>query len=262
MERICNGVRIAYDLTGQGTPVTMIHGLTAAGRVWREQVDRLAAKHQVLTYDLRGHGASAKPEDGSFSFESHVADLKELLDGVGIEKTALVAWSMGVSIAIAFAAAYPERVSKLVLIGGTPMLVAAPDFPYAMPPQQQAGVIEAARGDYNGLMKTMAHLMFPEPHDAQLDDWLRGMAHQAGAEVYIAIMQQAAPYDLRPTIAQVTVPALVLHGEMDALCPVPAGQYIAEHIAGAVFKVVPGAGHAPFLTRGDAVNPIIEQFLA
>ncbi|MDF2627815.1 MAG: alpha/beta hydrolase fold protein [Symbiobacteriaceae bacterium] len=262
MQTVCNGVRINYRLTGEGAPVTFIHGLTASHRVWRDQEAMLAATHKVLAYDLRGHGESEKPADNSFSFASHVQDLLELLDSQSIQQTALVGWSMGVSVAIAFAAAHPERVSRLVLIDGTPMLVAKPDFPYAMPPEQQAMLIGAAQQDFNGLMKTFGQMMMPEPHDPELDDWLRGMAHMTGPAVYVAIMQQAAPLDLRPEIGQVTAPTLVIHGDQDMICPLPAGQYIAEHIPGAAFRVIEGTGHAPFLTRAADVNAIISQFLA
>lgn len=261
MQMECNGVRITYDLAGAGSPVTLIHGLTGSSKVWRGQAGLLAQTHQVLTYDLRGHGESEKPADGSFSFESHTADLLALLNGLGIERTALVGWSMGVSIAIAFAVAHPERVSRLILIGGTPMLVARPDFPYAMPPEQQAALIAAASQDFNGLMKLFGQMMMPEEHAPELDDWLRGIAHQCGSEVYVAIMQQAAPVDLRPQIAQVTAPTLVLHGALDGICPLPAGQYIAEQIPGARFEVLEGVGHAPFLTRPEVVDPHLTQFL-
>ena len=261
MQTVCNGVRINYRLTGEGSPVTLIHGLGATHRVWQEQENVLAQNHQVLAYDLRGHGESEKPADNSFSFASHVQDLLELLDSLSIQQTALVGWSMGVSVAIAFAVAHPERVSRLILIGGTPMLVAKPDFPYAMPPEQQAMLIGAAQQDFNGLMTTFGQMMLPEPHDPELESLLKSMAHMAGPDVYIAIMEQAAPVDLRPEIGQVTAPTLVMHGDQDMICPLPAGQYIAEHVAGATFRVIEGTGHAPFLTRSADVNAIISQFL-
>lgn len=262
MEMVCNGVRIAYEVTGEGSPVTMIHGLTATSKVWRNQVAPLSGSHRVLAYDLRGHGESAKPADGSFSFDSHVADLLDLLDGLGIAQTALVGWSMGASVATAFAAAHPGRVSRLVLIGGTPMLVGKPDFPYAMPPEQQAAIVGAAQQDYNGFAKAFGQMMLPEEHEQMLEGWVHGMAMQAGAETFLAVMEQAAPFDLRPTIARVAAPTLVLHGERDALCPLPAGQYFAEHIPGARFQVFAGVGHAPFLTRTDEVNALLAGFLS
>jgi pimeloyl-ACP methyl ester carboxylesterase len=262
MEMVCGGLRLAYDLAGSGAPVTLIHGLTAARGVWHSQVEALKPSHRVLAYDLRGHGESAKPAKPAYTYEDHVDDLRGLMDGLGIKRTALAGWSMGASIAVAFAAAHPERVSRLVLIDGTPSLVALPDFPHGITPEQQAALIEIAERDFPSLLRTTGQTIFPGRRDPEMEERLRAMAHQAGPEPYIGAMRQTAPVDLRPVIKRVSAPALVLHGEWDILCPVPAGRFFAENIDGAVFQLIAGAGHGPHLTHPDEVNAEMKQFLA
>ncbi len=105
----------------EGTPVVCVHGLTANAFCFQALADALAPDHRVFAYDLRGRGDSDKPED-DYSIPTHALDLLELLDGLGLEKPVIVGHSLGASIALYFAAHYPDRLSKLVLMdGGAPL---------------------------------------------------------------------------------------------------------------------------------------------
>jgi len=105
----------------KGTPVVCVHGLTANAFCFQALADALAPDHRVFAYDLRGRGDSDRPEN-DYSIPTHALDLLELLDGLGLEKPVIVGHSFGASIALYFAAQYPDRISKLVLIdGGAPL---------------------------------------------------------------------------------------------------------------------------------------------
>jgi pimeloyl-ACP methyl ester carboxylesterase len=113
---------IAGDLTfhyvqwgEQGTSIVFIHGITANAYCFQAFADELAADHRVFAYDLRGRGDSDKPEEG-YSIPIHAADLAELIDELGLESPVIVGHSLGAMIALYFAAHYPEKLSKLVLI--------------------------------------------------------------------------------------------------------------------------------------------------
>lgn len=262
MEKLCNGVPIAHELTGQGPAVTFVHGLSADRRVWRDLAEPLSRAHRVLTYDLRGHGESGRPPAGDYSYDAHVQDLLALLDGLEIEQTALVAWSMGASIAMAFAAKYPERVSRLVLISSTPVLVARPDFPHAPPIGNVLALAAYAHHDFDGLVNLLSPLLLPEPHHPELDDLVQQMARQAGREVHTGVLLQTAHEDLRPMLSRITAPTLAVHGELDAVCYPDAGRYVADCIPGAAFCLIELAGHAPFLTKQEVVQSHLERFLS
>jgi pimeloyl-[acyl-carrier protein] methyl ester esterase len=262
MEMQGNGIRLVYELAGAGDAVTLVHGLAASRVVFRSLAEQLANEYRVLRYDLRGHGESDKPRDDDFSFEAHVADLAALLDGLSIQRTSLVGWSMGASIAVAFAALHPERVERLVLLSATPSLVQQPDFPFAMPPEQREFALAAASQDFDGFIHQFIQMVLPESVDPAQHEALLGPARQAGAGVYCAIMRQVAAHDIRPWLEGLRAPTLVLHGEQDMLCPPQAGSFLADRISGAAFQLVPGAGHAPFVTRPEAVHPEVMRFLA
>jgi pimeloyl-ACP methyl ester carboxylesterase len=113
---------IAGDLTfhyvqwgEQGTPIVFIHGITANAYCFQAFADELASDHRVFAYDLRGRGDSDKPEEG-YSIPLHAADLAELIDELGLLRPVIVGHSLGAMIALYFAAHYPEKLSKLVLI--------------------------------------------------------------------------------------------------------------------------------------------------
>ena len=119
---------IAGDLTfhviqwgTQGTPIICVHGITANAFYFQALADALASDHRVFAYDLRGRGDSDKPEQG-YNIPIHAADLSELIDELGLERPVVIGHSLGALIALYFAAHYPEKLSKLVLIdAGTPL---------------------------------------------------------------------------------------------------------------------------------------------
>src|SRR3972149_5766022 len=102
---------------GTGPAIVCILGLTANHVCWRSMADILAPRHRLIAYDLRGRGDSDKPPTG-YSLDQHGRDLGALLDHFGLKKAVLMGHSLGAHIALKFAAAHPQRVSKLVLVDG------------------------------------------------------------------------------------------------------------------------------------------------
>lgn len=108
-----NGALLAYDDTGDGSPVVLLHAGIADRRMWRNQIDALATRHRVIALDLRGYGESELP---AAPFAHH-DDVAGLLDALGIDRAALVGCSFGGAVAVDTALAHPGRVSALALLG-------------------------------------------------------------------------------------------------------------------------------------------------
>jgi pimeloyl-ACP methyl ester carboxylesterase len=125
---IAGNTKLHYVQWGeQGSPVVCIHGLTANAFCFQAIADELASDHRVFAYDLRGRGDSDKPKEG-YSVPLHVTDLTKLLDALGLERPVLIGHSLGAMIALYFAAHYPDRLSKLVLIdAGAPLAWKTPE---------------------------------------------------------------------------------------------------------------------------------------
>lgn len=115
----------------QGSPIICIHGLTANAFCFQALADELSADYRVIAYDLRGRGDSDKPETG-YSVPIHAADLARLIDTLHIERPVIIGHSLGALIALYFAAHYPEKISKLVLLD------AGAALPWETPEEQPA----------------------------------------------------------------------------------------------------------------------------
>lgn len=113
------GTRLAYEAsgTGAGVPLVLLHGLGDGRRLWDGVVPALAAAHRVVTYDLRGHGDSDAPRDpAAYSMPIFIADLRALLDALGIVRAALVGFSLGGAVALHAALAEPSRTAAVAAI--------------------------------------------------------------------------------------------------------------------------------------------------
>jgi pimeloyl-ACP methyl ester carboxylesterase len=115
----------------RGSPIVCAHGLTANAFCFQALADDLARDHRVYAYDLRGRGDSDKPEHG-YSVPIHADDLLKLLDALHLERPILLGHSLGALISLYFAAHYPQRLSKLILVdAGAPL-------PWKTPEEQPA----------------------------------------------------------------------------------------------------------------------------
>ncbi len=101
----------------RGASLLCVHGITANAYTFQALADDLSRDHAVIAYDLRGRGDSDKPESG-YSLAIHAADLAELIDAFELERPVIVGHSLGAMIGVYFAAHYPQKLSKLVLIDG------------------------------------------------------------------------------------------------------------------------------------------------
>ena len=119
MEKIsANVVSLAVqEWSGKGPAVVCIHGLTANHICWQSMADILTPDHRLISYDLRGRGESDKPAKG-YSLEIHAQDLGALLDHLGLKSAVIMGHSLGANIGTYFAAHFPKRVRKLILVDG------------------------------------------------------------------------------------------------------------------------------------------------
>src|SRR5713101_7018106 len=102
-------VRLNYFVTGEGAPVTLLHGFTQSGRSWQEVISIMPAGWRWVVPDLRGHGETRSRPGAPITMDACTADLEMLWDELGIQRTHLVGYSMGGRLALHVAARRPER---------------------------------------------------------------------------------------------------------------------------------------------------------
>ena len=113
-----DGVQINLAIwEGTGKPILCIHGITANCRSWDALATALAPEYLVIAMDLRGRGQSDKPSQG-YSLDYHLKDINCLLDDLGIDRIVMMGHSLGAFIGLAFAAEFPNRTDRLILVDG------------------------------------------------------------------------------------------------------------------------------------------------
>ena len=110
-----NGVRLRYLVGGQGSPVILLHGFAETSHMWRPIMPLLAERHTVVVPDLRGAGGSAKPLSG-YDKKNMAVDIHELTTTLNLERIRIVGHDIGLMVAYAYAAQFPERTERVVLM--------------------------------------------------------------------------------------------------------------------------------------------------
>jgi len=108
---------IYIDDGGDGSlPVVFVHSLAGNTQQWSAQLSHIRTTRRAIALDLRGHGQSSSPENGDYAIDSMAQDVQTVIEQLGIERFILVGHSMGGSVAVAYAGAYPQRVAGLLLV--------------------------------------------------------------------------------------------------------------------------------------------------
>lgn len=258
---MADGCQLHVESHGRGgPPIVFLHGIMMSGAVFKRQVEALSADRQIITVDLRGFGQSDKPAEG-YATDAYVADLKEAIERLGLERPIIAGWSMGGSVALAFAAAFPGVASRLVLIGSTPCLIQRPDWPHAIPPaaaEQLAGLFAA---DYSAGAGAFCGMMFPEPDSESDADFVRRIMLATPPHVTLACMMNLGGDDLRDRLPAIREPTSVICGAEDRICPPEASQFLASALGGSL-AIIPGGGHCAFLTKPQEFNDVLRAAIS
>jgi len=256
-----DGVKLFYEDTGRGgRTLVFVHGLMMTGEVWKYQVPAFSKDFRVITMDLRGFGRSDKPE-GAYTFEVFAEDIHAVIAKTGAVNPVFIGWSMGVSIGIVYASLYPEDLSKLVLVDGTPLFVATEDFPYGVPPEAAAQLVQVLQADFSVGARHFVEMMFPEPDAGDLKEWVFGLTQKSPQKSALNCLASAGNRDLRPLLGGISFPTLVMCGGDDQVCIPEASRNISENLGSASFHIFPEKGHAPFLTDTPAFNRKVRAFV-
>src|ERR1700726_3273134 len=116
-----DGVEIYYEVHGSGPTLLLTHGYSSTSQMWQGQIEALSDRHQLVLWDMRGHGRADYPDDpAAYSEASTVADMAALLDEVGARTAIIGGLSLGGYMSLAFYRAHPERVAALLIIDTGP----------------------------------------------------------------------------------------------------------------------------------------------
>jgi 3-oxoadipate enol-lactonase len=252
-----NGTEIAYtdtgtDTGGDGLAVVLSHGFLMDHSMFDPQVTALAPEFRVITWDQRGFGATQAA--GPFTYWDSARDVLGLLDHLGLHRAVLGGMSQGGFLSMRAALLAPERVAALVLIDTQAGL----EDPAATASYEQLDAIWLEQGPASVQDLVASIILGP----GQWDDWFAKWAAWDRSGLSIAFRCLMDRDDITGRLAEITCPALVVHGTADAAIPLALAQALRAGLGGdAALVPVDGAGHASNLTHARLVNPALLGFL-
>jgi class 3 adenylate cyclase len=224
--------------------------------------ERLASFGRLIMFDKRGTGLSDPVSTTALpTIDEWMEDVSIVLDEVGSERAALITNIGGGLMALAFAAAHPERISHLVLVDCFARFLAAPDYPIGAPSETlEQALAEADAGSGRGIMIDL----FAPSHagDTRLRGaWARYERQAASPGSTVAIVRLIYESDLRAVLPAIHVPTLVIHRTQARGFGIEHGRYLASHIEGAVLVELPGIDNLIWAGDQDAMVSEIQAFL-
>ena len=241
MATVRNGMKLFYEIRGEGQPVVLLHGGTATIQLsFSKQIDLLARAHKVIAVEQMGHGHSPDVEGRPFSYEEMTEDTAAVLVKLGIKDADVVGWSDGGQIALRLAAFHPELARRVVASGvgfGTPA---------------------ASRQS----VETMTDARWPrEFRDGYVSTSPDGMDH------WPVVWRKACKMWAGPTwgftgadLHKIKARVLIVAGDND-IVSAAVTRRVAAAIPGAKVSILPNTDHWTFQKRDDLMNPLLLEFL-
>ncbi len=264
------GVSLFERRVGEGPPVVVLHGGPGASHDYlRPGFDLLAAGRTLVFYDQRGGGQSPVPPGTPVGWQEQVADLEALREIWGLEQLTICGYSWGGLLAMLYATEHPSRVARLALVSPAPAWRAARlEFEATFSARNMSPALQAQRA---ALRDSGLRERDPDAYQRRLFELSvvpyfvdPTLVRQLTSFRIIARTQQEVwaslgDYDLRQGLAQLDLPALVLHGKEDVI-PAWAAEEAAKLLR-AEWHLLSPCGHCPHVEQPQAFADALNRFL-
>jgi pimeloyl-ACP methyl ester carboxylesterase len=254
-------VELHYQISGQGTPLVLIGGLTTGSGIWSEMTSRLSKNFCLICPDNRGAGQTVT-KLASFSIEQMANDIRLLLEHLKLEKAHIVGHSMGGMIAQSIAVYYPENVDKLIIAGS-----AAKIDPHALYHIKTSVDLLKSQVDLSLILKTVIPWLYADNfllNKEKLQSEINRIINDPFAqslEDYERQVQAIEHFDIRDHTPTISAPTLVLVGSDDVLIRQETSKEQLYHkIKGAHFDTLADCGHMFHREKPKEFCSVIEAF--
>lgn len=248
------GSQTAIYEQGEGAPLVVVPGLAGGVELVQPLVAKLAKRHRVITYQLRGERDFLL---GGFSFDRHADDLAAVIDHLRLERPAIYGFSFGAAVALEYAVSHPRRVSWLVAQGVGPMYEAG------VMAQAVRRVLERLRlpSDSEFLNQFLNVLLGNRSAAAETDrEFVLRCIWQTEQAAMALRLEQLDEYDVTDRLWSLEAPTLVLSGEHDMVTPPADHKELARLIPTAEFQLIRDAGHLASVTHSQQVAAAVGAF--
>jgi len=251
------GIRVAYERAGTGPPVVLLHGGLADHREWAAQT-ALADEFTLIAWDAPGCGESDDPPD-RFGMAGYADTLEAFLGTIDVDHPCVVGLSFGATLALELASRHPTRPRALVLASAYAGW--AGSLPRAEVEGRLATMLAALDGPPEELVEGFVATLLSShalPSAVENVTAMTAAFRPARTRTMLVAMAEC---DLRPALPAISVPTLLLHGELDVRSPLRAAEEIHAAIPGSTLAVLPGAGHQLNIEAADAFTTHTRAFL-
>ncbi|MER6183295.1 alpha/beta hydrolase [Streptomyces sp. NPDC001652] len=250
------GLEIAYERVGQGPPLVLVHGAAVYARIWQPQLSGLADEFTVVAWDEPGAGRSSGIPPG-FGLADYADCLAALIEGLRLGPAHVAGLSWGGTLVLELYRRHPALVKTLLLAD------TYAGWKGSLPPEEVAARVEGMQRmlalPRDRFDPTLPGLFAGEP-PGELVPLLDAMARDARPETLGAQLSIMAGTDQNDLLPGITVPTLLLWGELDVRSPLSVAHAFRAAIPGAELVVLPGAGHVSNLERPQEFNRAVRAF--
>jgi len=252
-----NGLKINYEVAGNGPWVTLSHSLACDLHMWDEQMDALTAKYKVLRYDTRGHGRSEAPA-GAYTLDELAADVHGLLAALGIKRTHWVGLSMGGMIGQTFALNYPGVFQSMVLADTTSR------YPAEAAPAWADRIQTAQTKGMDAIVEGTLERWFTEPYRKSKPPAVARVGASIRATPvagFVGCCHAIPRINVTQRLKEIACPMLIIVGEQDPGTPVAMAREIHEATPGSELVIIPSAAHLSNIEQPQAFTAALLDFL-
>ena len=268
-----NGIRICYEILGEGELVLLVHGLGSKKESWIGQFKPLSEPFKVIRFDNRGAGKSDRPK-GNYSMEVFADDITGLMDYLKIDKAHIIGWSLGGMIVQNFVIKYPERVNKMVLINtnyGTPDESGAEvyknmrlaDLKLRKEDPEKAFWQSVRGGFYIKFRKQMEAEPSKKWHGLwSAEDLIKESMINPPTIEDIEVQAKAVnTHHTLERLSEIKNESLLITSTHDRVIPTSVMKEMHERIPNSTLKIIDKAGHGSPRSRAPEINEMIIDFL-
>ena len=258
-----DGAQLAYDDTGSGRDVVLIHGMCMTRRYFDRNFDDLAERFRVVRVDLRSHGDSPASE-GLNTVAQYARDVKHLCDTLGLDQPVLAGWSMGtLTIWDAIRQFGSDWIGAHVNISQGPADLVMDDWPMgAFRMEDLHGLLAGAQADYRATMDHLIPLMLKDAPNAEDHAFLLDEVCKIGSNCGTLCILDQSVQDYRDVIGTYELPTLMTWGRDEKLIAVAVGEWLKERQKGAELVMFEESGHCPMWEEPEKFNQVVGDWIA
>jgi len=245
---------VHYEVFGHGRPVLFLHGWLGSWRYWFPTIERVADHFRTYSFDFWGFGESRRQTTHE-SIQNYSDQVIRFLDELGIDKVLLVGHSMGGMVALKTAINHPKRISRVVAVGAP---IVGDSLSWLLKLTDRA-VFADAFARMHWFRRFMFHRFLGETNDPAVHEILDDSVKSNSTTLRHAVGSMWRT-DLRPELARLTVPTLIVHGGRDEIVH-PNQADLFDHVPSAEVVVMPESRHFPFLDEAELFNETLLRFL-